>query len=51
MLSLSEVENWHHGGFFVLRGIALEDLFDELIVLLGELERNASIILWRIAVL
>lgn len=32
MLPLTQVEEGHDGGFFVLRGIAFEDLGDELLV-------------------
>jgi len=32
MLPLTQVEEGHNGGFFVLRGIAFEDLGDELLV-------------------
>jgi hypothetical protein len=51
MLPLSEIENWHHGRFLVLWWIALQNLIDELVILLRELEGNASIIIRRIAVL
>jgi hypothetical protein len=34
-----------------LWGVALEDLFDELIVLLSELEWDIRIILWGVSVL
>lgn len=40
VLALAEVEEGHHGGFFVLRGVALEDLVDELVVDFVEGERD-----------
>lgn len=51
MLSLSEVQQWHHSSFLVLRGVSFEDLIDELVVLLRELEWYACIILGAIAML
>lgn len=51
MLALSQVENRHNGSFFVLWWIALEDLFDELIVLFCELEGDVGIVFWRVSVL
>ena len=32
VLALAEIEEGHHGGFLVLRGVPLEDLVDELVV-------------------
>jgi hypothetical protein len=51
MLSLSEIENGHHCGLFVLGWVSLEDLFDEFVVLLVELERDAGIVLGGISML
>lgn len=44
MLSLSEIEDWHDGGFLVLWRVAFENLFDELVVLLCELEGCVRIV-------
>lgn len=38
MLALAEIEEGHHGGFFVLGWVALEDLGDEPLVDFIELE-------------
>ena len=38
MLPLAEVEERHHRGFFVLRGVAGENFFDEGFVLGVEFE-------------
>jgi len=51
MLSLSEIENGHHRGLFVLGWVPLEDLFDELVVLLVELEGDVGIVLGGISML
>ena len=51
MLTLAQVKEGHHGGFFVLRGVAFEDFGDELLVDLIELEGYSGIVLRRIAVL
>ena len=51
MLSLAEVKQWHHRRLFVLARISAEDLFDELLILSVELERNIEVVLGRIAVL
>jgi hypothetical protein len=51
VLSLSQVQDGHHSGFLVLGGVSAEDLFDELIVLFCELERNRGVVDRRIAVL
>jgi len=51
VLSLSQVQDGHHGGFLVLGGVSAKNLFDELIVLWCELEGNRGIVDRRIAVL
>jgi len=51
MLSLSEVQDRHHGRFLVLGRVALEDFFNELVVLLRELERDVRIVLRGVSVL
>lgn len=51
MLSLSEIQDGHHGRFLVLGRVSLEDLIDELVVLFGKLERKAGIVVGRVAVL
>jgi hypothetical protein len=51
MLSLSEVQQRHHGGLFILAGVSTEYLLDELLILLVELERNGEIVFGGIAVL
>jgi hypothetical protein len=40
VLALTEVEQRHNGGLLVLRGVAGDNLLDELLILLRELERN-----------
>lgn len=50
-LALAEVQQRHDGGLLVLRGVALEDLIDELEVLLGEFEGDAGIVVRAVAVL
>jgi hypothetical protein len=51
MLSLSEIENGHHGCLLVLWWIPFEDLINELIVLLCKLEGNLSVVFGSVAVL
>jgi hypothetical protein len=51
VLALSEVEDGHDGGLLVLRGVALEDLCDDLLVLGGELEGDVGVVLRSITVL
>jgi hypothetical protein len=51
VLSLSKIQQWHHSGFFVLWGIALQDLVDELVILLGELEGDVGIIVGSVTML
>lgn len=50
-LALAKVEQRHHGGFFILVGIAGEDLGDEGFVLGSEFERYGRIVLGRVPVL
>lgn len=50
-LALAEVEEGHHGGLFVLRGVAFEDLGDEVFILGGELEGDRRIVFRSVAVL
>lgn len=51
MLSLSKVEYRHNGSFLVLWWVALQDLFDDLVVLLGEFKWDIGIVFWRVSVL
>lgn len=51
VLALAKVEERHHGGLFVLRGVPGYDLLDELLVLGRELEWDVRIVLRCIAVL
>lgn len=51
VLALAQVEKRHHGGFLVLRRVALEDFGDELLVDGIELKGNFRVILWCISVL
>jgi len=51
VLSLAEIEKWHDGGLFVLRGVSGEDLLDELLILRVEFERDIEVIFWVVAVL
>ena len=51
MLSLSKIKNWHHGRFLVLGWVAFEDFFDELVVLLCELEGDVGIVFGGISML
>lgn len=51
MLTLTEVQEGHDSSLLVLRGVTGEDLFDELVVLLGELEGEGGIVLGGVAVL
>jgi hypothetical protein len=51
VLSLSKIQQWHHSGFLVLWGIALQDLVDELVILLGELEGDVGIIVGSVTML
>lgn len=50
-LTLAEVEEGHHGRFFILRRIAFEDLGDECFILCSELERDRGVVFGRVAVL
>lgn len=51
VLALAEVEDGHDGSLLVLRGVSLEDLFDDGLVLLVKLERDIGIVIGRVAVL
>lgn len=51
VLSLAEIEERHDGGLFVLRRVAGEDLFDELLILGVELEWDTEVVFWAITVL
>lgn len=51
MLTLAEIQEGHDSSLLVLRGVTGEDLFDELVVLLGELEGEGGIVLGGVAVL
>ncbi len=51
VLALAEVEQRHHGGFFVLRWVAFEDLRDDGLVLRVEFEGDARVVFGCVAVL
>jgi hypothetical protein len=51
MLSLSEVQQGHDGGLLVLAWVATEHFFDELLILLVELEGNREVVVGGIAML
>jgi hypothetical protein len=51
MLSLSEIEDWHDSGLFVLGRVAFEDLVNELVVLLRELKGDVRIVSGGISML
>jgi hypothetical protein len=51
MLSLSEIEDWHDRSFLVLRRVAFEDLFDELIILFRELEGYIRVVFGGVSML
>lgn len=51
VLALAEIEEGHHGGFFVLRGVAFEDLVDELVVDLVEGEGDRGVVIGGVAML
>lgn len=51
VLALAEVEDRHDGGLLILRRIALQELGDDLLVLLGELEGDIGVVVLRVAVL
>jgi hypothetical protein len=51
ILSLAEIKKRHDGSLLVLRRIALHNLFNSLLVVLVEFERNAGIIFRSVAVL
>lgn len=51
VLPLPEIEQRHHGRFFVLRWVPLEDLGDELLVRFVEGEGDGGVVLGGVAVL
>ena len=51
MLSLAKVEQGHHGGFFVLWGVAFEDFGDEFLVDFVKVEGDFGVVLRGVAVL
>lgn len=51
MLTLAKVQERHDSSLLVLRGVTSDDLFDELVVLLGKLEGEGRIVLGGVAVL
>lgn len=51
MLALAEVQQGHDGSLLILRGVAFEDLVDELEVLLRELEGDVGVVVRVVAVL
>lgn len=50
-LSLSQVKQWHDGGLLVLRWVARQNLFDDGLVLGGELEGDRGVVFGGVAVL
>lgn len=51
VLPLPEIEQGHHGGFFVLQRVAFEDLGDEFLVQGGEAEGYGGVVLGAVAML
>lgn len=51
MLSLPKIQDGHHSRLLVLGRVPFEDLVDELVVLLGELEGDAGIVLGGVSML
>lgn len=51
VLALAEVQQRHDGGLFVLRGVSLEDLGNQLLVLGVELERQVGVVVGCVSVL
>lgn len=51
MLALAEIQQRHDRGLLILRWIALQDLIDEPLVLRSEVERDARVVLWCVAML
>jgi hypothetical protein len=51
VLALAKIQQGHDGGLLVLRGVAGDNLLDELLILLRELEWDRGVVLGRIAVL
>lgn len=51
VLALAQVQDRHHGGLFVLGRVALQDLGDNGLVLGGELEGQARVVIGGVAVL
>lgn len=51
VLTLAQVQQRHDGRLLVLRGVPLEDLGDDSLVLRGELEGDVGVVLGGVAVL
>lgn len=51
MLTLTKIENGHDGSLLVLRGVFLENLCDDGLILLVELEGNIGVVVRCIAML
>lgn len=51
MLSLTKIEERHHGSLLILRWISLEDLGDDCFILRRELEGDAGVVLGGVSVL
>lgn len=51
MLALAQIEKRHDSSLFILRGVAGDDFFDELLILWRKLEGNAGIVLGGVAML
>jgi hypothetical protein len=51
VLALPEVEDRHDGGLLVLRGVFLEDLGDDGLILSVELEGDIGVVVGCVAVL
>lgn len=51
VLALTEIQQWHDGGFLVLAWVSGEDFLDETLVDLVEFERDVGVVVGCIAVL
>jgi hypothetical protein len=51
VLTLAEIEKWHHCRFLVLRWVASKNLSNELLIFRSELERYRGIVLGRVSML
>ena len=51
VLALAEIEQGHDGRLLVLRRVALDDLFDDLLIVCRELEGNIGVVVGGVAML